>query len=140
MPPCHLLHRILGRFLERMLGCGLKGRTGLLQVREIASEAALQPFPDPYVEGFAFDEEGQIVYPGMQVQVRLPLATTACGPSGLQWDSQGRTSPLCQSPPLAPYARAGGMRPALCRERLLILALRVCCLQAMASSVRKASV
>ena len=52
-------------------------------MREIASEAALQPFPDPYVEGFAFDEEGQIVYPGMQVQVRLPLVTTPSGPSGL---------------------------------------------------------
>ncbi len=40
------------------------------QVREIVEAAGLQPFPDAYVEGFAFDAEGQLTYPGMQVAVR----------------------------------------------------------------------
>ncbi len=40
------------------------------QVREVVEAAGLQPFPDAYVEGFAFDEEGQLTYPGMQVAVR----------------------------------------------------------------------
>ena len=44
---------------------------GAAQVREIVQEAGLKPFPDPFVEGFKYDEEGRIVYPGMQVQVRL---------------------------------------------------------------------
>lgn len=46
-------------------------------MREIVAEAGLQPFPDAYVEGFAFDEEGQITYPGMQVAVR---ARAPCHP------------------------------------------------------------
>ena len=44
---------------------------GAAQVREVVQEAGLKPFPDPFVEGFKYDEEGRIVYPGMQVQVRL---------------------------------------------------------------------
>lgn len=132
---------VLWNIVKRMLECGLKGCTDPLQVREIASEAALQPFPDPYVEGFAFDAEGQIVYPGMQVQVRLPLVTThlALLASICKWDSQGRPSPLCQLLLLAPYALAGVVRPAPCRQLLQISALRVLCLQAIASLMWKAS-
>ena len=43
---------------------------GAAQVREVVQEAGLKPFPDPFIEGFKYDEEGRIVYPGMQVQVR----------------------------------------------------------------------
>ena len=54
------------------------------QVREVVQEAGLKPFPDPFIEGFKFDEEGRIVYPGMQVQVRrreTPNYVGHCGES-----------------------------------------------------------
>ncbi|KAL3153794.1 hypothetical protein ABBQ32_013378 [Trebouxia sp. C0010 RCD-2024] len=35
------------------------------QVAEVLDGAGLVPFPDPFVEGFAWDEEGRLVYPGM---------------------------------------------------------------------------
>ena len=47
-----------------------KASHGAAQVREVVQEASLKPFPDPFIEGFKYDEEGRIVYPGMQVQVR----------------------------------------------------------------------
>ena len=47
-----------------------RGSHGAVQVREVVQEAGLKPFPDPFIEGFKYDEEGRIVYPGMQVQVR----------------------------------------------------------------------
>ena len=33
--------------------------------------AGLVPFPDPFVEGFTWDENGRLVYPGIEDQVLL---------------------------------------------------------------------
>ncbi|KAK9821723.1 hypothetical protein WJX81_004862 [Elliptochloris bilobata] len=58
-------YRALEALIDRLL---VKETLTGNEVREIAQEAGLKPFPDPYVEGFKFDDEGQVVYPGMQVQ------------------------------------------------------------------------
>ena len=39
------------------------------QVAEVLDGEGLVPFPDPFVEGFAWDEEGRLIYPGMEDQV-----------------------------------------------------------------------
>ena len=39
------------------------------QVAEVLDGAGLVPFPDPYVEGFQWDENGRLVYPGIEDKV-----------------------------------------------------------------------
>ena len=39
------------------------------QVAEVLDGAGVIPFPDPFVEGFKWDEEGRLVYPGMEEEV-----------------------------------------------------------------------
>ena len=39
------------------------------QVAEVLDGEGLVPFPDPFVEGFAWDEEGRLIYPGIEDQV-----------------------------------------------------------------------
>ena len=38
------------------------------QVSEVLEGAGLVPFPDPYVEGFHWDDHGRLIYPGMPDQ------------------------------------------------------------------------
>lgn len=38
------------------------------QVAQVLKGAGLVPFPDPFVEGFAWDAQGRLVYPGMEDQ------------------------------------------------------------------------
>lgn len=49
------------------------------QVAEVLNGAGLVPFPDPFVEGFTWDENGRLVYPGMEDQVLLFFSS----PSGV---------------------------------------------------------
>lgn len=39
------------------------------EVAEVLNGAGLVPFPDPYVEGFTWDDNGRLIYPGMEEQV-----------------------------------------------------------------------
>lgn len=41
------------------------------EVAEVLDGAGLVPFPDPFVEGFTWDENGRLVYPGIEDQVLL---------------------------------------------------------------------
>ena len=41
------------------------------QVAEVLNGAGLVPFPDPFVEGFQWDENGRLVYPGIEDEVRV---------------------------------------------------------------------
>ena len=41
------------------------------EVAEVLDGAGLVPFPDPFVEGFTWDENGRLVFPGMEDQVLL---------------------------------------------------------------------
>jgi len=39
------------------------------QVADVLNEAGVIPFPDPFVEGFKWDDNGRLVYPGMPDEV-----------------------------------------------------------------------
>lgn len=39
------------------------------QVAEVLNGAGLIPFPDPFVEGFKWDDNGRLIYPGMPDEV-----------------------------------------------------------------------
>lgn len=70
------------------------GSHAAAQVREVVQEAGLKPFPDPFIEGFKYDEEGRIVYPGMQVQVRPREMFYCTGRS--EASPRYRRLPICQ--------------------------------------------
>lgn len=44
------------------------------QVAQVLKGAGLVPFPDPFVEGFAWDAQGRLVYPGMEDQVMSAMS------------------------------------------------------------------
>ena len=52
------------------------------EVAEVLDGAGLVPFPDPFVEGFTWDENGRLVYPGMEEQVLclFPSSSRVCAP------------------------------------------------------------
>ena len=39
------------------------------QVADLLNDAGVIPFPDPFVEGFKWDDNGRLVYPGMPDEV-----------------------------------------------------------------------
>ncbi len=48
------------------------------QVAEVLDGAGLIPFPDPFVEGFKWDDTGRLVYPGMPEEVSSASVISEC--------------------------------------------------------------
>lgn len=56
------------------------------QVGQTLQAAGLTYFPDPFVDGFTWSQEGGLVYPGMPEQVYIALIYTKTNPFSLhQW-------------------------------------------------------
>ena len=47
------------------------------QVADLLNDAGVIPFPDPFVEGFKWDDNGRLVYPGMPDEV-CNVADVSC--------------------------------------------------------------
>ncbi len=47
------------------------------QVADLLNDAGVIPFPDPFVEGFKWDDKGRLVYPGMPDEV-CSAASASC--------------------------------------------------------------
>ena len=70
-----LNYKPLQALVERLL---VKETLSGAEVRETLEGAGVIPFPDPYVEGFTWGEDGGLRYPGMPTQVHGTLYLTRC--------------------------------------------------------------
>lgn len=60
-------YKSLEALVERLL---VKDTLSGKEVAETLENAGVIKFPDPYVEGFAWDPSGSLIYPGMPEEVR----------------------------------------------------------------------
>ena len=44
-----------------------------VQVQQVLDDEGVVPFPDPFVEGFGWNADGMLSFPGMPTPVTLPL-------------------------------------------------------------------
>ncbi len=70
-----LNYKPLQALVERLL---VKETLSGAEVRETLEGAGVIPFPDPYVEGFTWGEDGGLQYPGMPTQVPDTLNLMTC--------------------------------------------------------------
>ena len=70
-----LNYKPLQALVERLL---VKETLSGAEVRETLEGAGVIPFPDPYVEGFTWGEDGGLRYPGMPTQVHGTLYMKRC--------------------------------------------------------------
>ena len=83
-----LNYRPLHALVERLL---VKETLSGKEVVETLEGAGVHHFPDPYVEGFLWGEDGGLQYPGMPPQVRCPLSLPVLIPGGNTGASACRT-------------------------------------------------
>ena len=55
------------------------------EVVETLEGAGVHHFPDPYVEGFLWGEDGGLQYPGMPPQGTLPFIAACANPGRQRW-------------------------------------------------------
>ncbi len=81
-----LNYKPLQALVERLL---VKETLSGKEVAETLEGAGVHHFPDPYVEGFLWGEDGGLRYPGMPTKARPPFGTLPCSAPGCDTDVPG---------------------------------------------------